>query len=445
MSALERHLPGNDNFRRFPAAASPVSLQETGLDADFLLDLVLKAALQGPISRTRAVSEALKLPARVISQILTLGVAEGVLDQKGPDSAGADSDTRYILTDKGRRQAQSTLKNCGWSGPAPVPMQSYVRVMSMQSLRGETLTGERLEEVFGGLIIPDALMRKLGPAADKATAMMIYGPQGSGRTSIAAALCEAYQDLILVPHAVMIEDRVIRVFDPDLHEPVTDGNEAVMGLQNALSFDQRYVLCKRPGLIVGKELTRDMLELRRDPESGFYSAPLQMKANGGVLVLDDLGKGRERSQEIVNRLLAPVETRIDKLTFEEGHQVSVPLEVLVVFISHTKHGDPDADTGLKHLPYQIALESPDRETFARIFRSAAKTHRLTIDDNLLDFILVDLYLATGRSYRAADPKCLINRALSICAQEEYEPVLTRDLLARAWHHLPDSTHPSIGC
>ncbi|MEM8841237.1 MAG: hypothetical protein AAGD47_05635 [Pseudomonadota bacterium] len=444
MSALERHLPGNDNIRRFPAAASPASLRETGLEAGFLLDLLLKAVFSDVHADPQAMGEALKLPTRTIGQILAIGLDEGLVDQIDPVDADVQSGKRYTLTEKGRERAQAALDTCGWTGAAPVPIESYIRVVGMQSLRHEALTGERLQEVFGGLIIPDALMRKLGPAADSASSIVICGPQGSGKSSIAAAMCEAYQDLILVPHAVLFDGRIIRVFDPDLHEPVADGNDAVMGLRNTLSFDQRYVLCKRPGLVIGSALTPDMLELHHDTENRTYRAPLQMKANGGVLVLDDLGHGPRASQEIINRLLGPLETRTDRLTLGPGHHVEVPFEVLVVFASEKTPSDLADTAALQRLRHRISLERPDPETFLRIFRSTAKSFKVTVDDDLLDFVMGDLYEATGRSYCAADPKRLIEQALSICAKEQSDPVLTSDLLARAWRHLPNNTYPLAG-
>lgn len=380
-------------------------------------------------------SDALKLPTRTITQIIEMGEQKGLIEKRGRLDTNLTAEMKYALTSKGRAWAQEALSLCDWTGAAPVPLKNYVRVMSMQSVRNEILSRERLDEVFSGLIIPDSLMMKLGPAASSAASMMIYGPPGNGKSSIAEALCEAYQDLILVPYVVSVDDQIIRVFDPEVHEPVSGGNDASNGLRNTLSFDQRYLLCKRPGLITGGELTKEMLDLSFNSESRIYSAPLQMKANGGVLVLDDFGCQEDPPQEIINRLVIPLEKRIDSLALQSDQEFEVPFEALVVF-STRKHPEDLVDTSaLRCLRHKILLDRPDRQTFNQIFASTAKSFNVNFDEDLLAFVLSDLYEATGQSYSAFHPKFLIEQSLSICTFEGCEPMLTRDLLTRAWENL----------
>lgn len=435
MSVLDQSLPHPGSPRQFPAAPSPRSLAETGLEPTYLIDLLIKTVFRHGIERLSAMSLALKLPVRVIEQIIEIAEYKALVQKLGQPGANMNAEMKYALTNKGRAWAQEALSFSDWTGAAPVTLESYVKVMAQQPVRNEVLTRSRLDYVFRNLVIPEDLMQKLGPAANSAASMLIYGPPGNGKSTISEALCEAYQDYVLVPYVVATDNQIIRVFDPEVHELVGGGHEVVQGLRNNLSFDQRYALCKRPGLITGGELKLEMLDLSYSPASRTYTAPLQMKANGGVLVVDDFGRQRETPQEIINRLIIPLEKRVDFLALQSGRKFEVPFEVLVV-ISTNKTPEALVDeAALRRLRHKILIDRPDRDTFIRIFLRTAQAFNMEVDENLLAYVLFDLYGASGRSYSSFHPKFLCEQTLSICAYEGVEPQLRPEFLRRAWENL----------
>lgn len=435
MSALEKNLPGSGNARRYPAAPSPRSLAETGLESTYLIDLLVKTVFRNGIERPSAMSMTLKLPPRVIDQIIEIAEHKGLFEKLGQMGANLNAEMKYALTNKGRAWAQEALSFSDWTGAAPVPLDNYLRVMATQPVRNEVLGRARLDNVFRNLVIPQDLMHKLGPAANSATSMLIYGPPGNGKSTISEALCEAYQDLILVPYVVSIDNQVIRVFDPEVHEVVANGHEVIQGLRNTLNFDQRYALCKRPGLITGGELQLEMLDLSYSPTSRTYTAPLQMKANGGVFVVDDFGRQRQSPQEICNRLIIPLEKRVDYLALQSGRKFEVPFELLVVFSTNKMPEDLVDEAALRRLRHKILIDRPDRDTFVRIFLRTAQAFNLRVDEALLAYVLFDLYEESGRPYSSFHPKFLIEQSLSICIYEGVPPQLRSDFMRRAWENL----------
>ncbi|MBY8976240.1 AAA family ATPase [Rhodobacteraceae bacterium NNCM2] len=435
MTALEKHLPGQESIGRYPAAPSPKSLDDTGLESTYLIDLLVKTVFRNGLERPSAMSLALKLPPRVIDQIIEIGERKGLFEKLGQLGANLNAEMKYALTNKGRAWAQEALNFSDWTGAAPVPLENYIKVMKDQSVKNEVLSRQRLDHVFRDLIIPDELMKKLGPAANSGASILIYGPPGNGKSTVSEALCEAYQDLILVPYVVAVDNQVIRVFDPEVHEVVSEGDGIVRGLRHALSFDQRYALCKRPGLIAGGELTLEMLDLSYSPISRTYTAPLQMKANGGVFVIDDFGRQRQSPQDIVNRLIIPLEKRVDFLALQSGRKFEVPFELLVVFSTNKMPEDLVDEAALRRLRHKILMDRPSRDTYIRIFLKTAKAYGLSVDEDLLAFVLFELYEESGRNYSSFHPKFLIEQSLSICSFEGCEPQLRPDFMKRAWENL----------
>ncbi|MEM7506076.1 MAG: ATPase [Pseudomonadota bacterium] len=435
MSIRDKSLPNPGPTGRFDAAPSPRSLAETGLEPTYLIDLLVKTIFRHGIERPSAMSLALKLPVRIIDQIIEIAEHKALIQKLGQLGANLNSEMKYALTNKGRAWAQEALSYSDWTGAAPVPLDSYLRVMAGQPVRNEVLSRQRLDYVFRDLVIPDDLMQKLGPAANSAASMLIYGPPGNGKSTISEALCEAYQDHILVPYVVAVDNQIIRVFDPEVHEPVAGGHEVVHGLRNNLSFDQRYALCKRPGLITGGELLLEMLDLSYSPSSRTYTAPLQMKANGGLFIIDDFGRQRQTPQDIVNRLIIPLEKRVDYLALQSGRKFEVPFELLVVFSTNKMPEALVDEAALRRLRHKILIDRPDRDTYVRIFLRTAKAFNMAVSEDVLAFVLFDLYEATGRNYSSFHPKFLIEQSISICAYEGVEPQLRNDFLRRAWDNL----------
>lgn len=419
-----------------PGPRAPIALADTGLDGDFLLDLMLKAMMKRGLIWPSEISRSMCLPGRIVEELIETARRRGLVETLGVHSARVSAELRYSLTDKGRGWAQDAIAQCDWSGAAPVPMNAFLAQAHAQSIRNELLTRAMLDEVFVDLTLSEPLMAQLGPAANSGASMLLYGPPGNGKTSIAVALAAAYHSRIYLPYALEIEGQIITLFDPTIHHPVPPSEGPQTGLRRADAIDQRYVCCARPSVVAGGELTLDMLDLTFDASTRTYEAPLQIKAMGGVLVVDDFGRQAATPQQIVNRLIVPLESRTDFLSLATGRKFETLFDLLMVFSTNKPPHELLDEAGLRRLRNKIHVDQPDPETFIRIFARAARRHGLNLDEHILAFVLYDLYgNRPGTPFNAFHPKFLIEQVLSIAAYEGVQPRLDPHFLTRAWGNL----------
>ena len=416
-----------------PFPAPPRTLVESGLSLDLVLQLTLKSLhFAGELAGTD-LSRRLGLEFPVIAPALELLKKQDQIAIAGGSLVGGAS-YRYRITDAGRTRAALFLGTSHYAGVAPVPLAQYRAYLNAYRTTPGGTTHERVREAFSHLVVSDHVLDQLGPAINAGHSMFVYGPPGNGKTVISQAIHELLEGDIAIPHAIEVEGHIIRLFDPVNHEVVTaDDEDEDDGLAAAISGDRRWVRCRRPMVMVGGELTLDALELSYDPTTGCYRAPVQAIANGGVLIIDDFGRQRCSSRDLLNRCIVPLDSRRDFLTLQSGQKFELPLMTLIVFATNIRPAELVDEAFLRRIQYKIFAESPTVDDFKSIFASCCRELNATAESGLVEQLLIDYYGSRGLALRACHPGDLIRQALSLASYLNRPPHLTMELLEAACH------------
>ena len=362
------------------------TLEEAGLTNSIVEELVLKYLLSSGEDSGQGISDQLKLPFNIITQMLRRLKQDQIIHYR--DTATLN-DYVCSLTETGRERARRLSLRCTYYGAAPVSLQDYCAAVAAQSLTRQRPTEEDLKRAFSDLMINPKMLLKLGTALNSGRGMFLYGYPGNGKTSIAERVTRAFGETIWIPRSVGVDGEIIRLFDPSQHEVVP--LDLPSGILHDQKSDARWVRIKRPTIIVGGELTMDNLELTLNEATGINEAPVQMKSNCGTLVIDDFGRQRMTTDELLNRWIVPLEKRYDFLNLASGKKIQVPFDQLIIFSTNLEPKDLVDDAFLRRIPYKIEVENPSEEEFRKLFQimcpkmgfdSTATEHRLPDRDAL---------------------------------------------------------------
>jgi predicted ATPase with chaperone activity len=409
---------------------APGTLDESGLSVDLLLQLSLKTLhLAGELTGS-ALAQRLGVRFQVVEPALDMLKIERHCEIVGGSMLGSPA-YRYRITDAGRVRAAMFLEQNHYVGKAPVPLEQYRRYMRQVLQNGhDKITQDRVRTAFSHLVLSNRVLDQLGPAINAAHSMFVYGPPGNGKTVISSAIRKLLDGELAIPHALEVEGSIIRVFDPVNHEPISPP-DAEHGLADGQRDDQRWVRCRRPMVMVGGELTLDKLELNYSPGLGFYRAPVQAVANGGVLVIDDFGRQSCSPRDFLNRWIVPLESRVDYLTLHTGQKFEIPFMTLIVFATNLKPAELADEAFLRRIHYKIFAESPTLEEFMRIFENYCHHCELNFDRALVERMLHEYYRPRQIALRGCHPRDLIEHALSLADYLGQPRSLTDELLAAA--------------
>ena len=410
------------------APPMPTSLADTGLSVGQVEQLLIKTLHDGELTGL-AVADRMRLPYSILEPLIERLRAERLIEVRGGGGSGTSS-YRYALTDLGRDRAQQYFENSLYAGAAPVPLASYVAYMNALTAARGFMDRDRLAQGFAHLIISEKVLEQLGPAVNAGKAVFLYGAPGNGKTVIAEGMGRTLGGDMFVPYAIDVDGHIVTMYDPIIHHAIEEDAQST-SIITQKAEDRRWVRIRRPVVMVGGELTLDMLDLRFNPMSKFYEAPIQLKANGGVFLVDDFGRQKQRPQDLLNRWIVPLESRIDFLTLHTGKKFQVPFDVLTVFATNL---DPDSladEAFLRRIPYKIPITDPSLDEFTRIFELNCRRRRMRFHRVMVAYLQRRHYGPVGRALRACHPRDLLDQVTALCRYRGIEPVITRELLDAA--------------
>jgi predicted ATPase with chaperone activity len=411
-------------------------LEDTGLSLLWLQDLALKIIyFQGYLSGFK-VAEEIALPfAGIVDQILETMKREKLIEVKSSQMGLGEGSYTYAITGAGIIRAREALDRSQYAGPAPVPISFYNESIRRQSRGRMAITSRSMRQILSQLVLSENTFQRLGPAINSGTSIFLYGPPGNGKTSVA----KAFGNLILsqsmfIPYALYLDGQIVKLYDSVNHQlaPEQDTTSSGTGnLRAGARRDPRWVKIRRPFIMVGGELTLEGLDLVFNDVQKFYEAPFQVKANGGILLIDDFGRQQVRPRDLLNRWIVPLENRVDYLTLHTGAKVEIPFDVLVVFSTNLPPRDLVDEAFMRRLRHKIEIGDPSYEEYREIFRRVAQQKGIPYNDQGLAYLLQEWYIKRNRKLRASHPRDICDQILDIARYLSTEPIMNKDMLDRA--------------
>lgn len=384
-------------------------------------ELVLKALFFAGELRGADLAYRVRLPSVIVDEVVENLRKQKLIELKGGSLGVGKSNMVYQLTTFATDLLKQILERNKYNGPAPVRLEDWFEAVAAQTVRGSRITRARMEDKFGQLNVKDYIFDGLGPAMNSGRAVFFYGAPGNGKTAICQSLIRCYDGDIYVPHALLVDDFIIRVFDETLHQPVAEE-------QTGAAADGRWVRCKRPLVVVGGELTLETLDLIWSPDVKFYEAPFQLKATNGMLLIDDFGRQKVSPTDLLNRWIVPLESDVDYLTLHTGKKLKVPFDVFAAFSTNLDPADLVDDAFLRRVRYKLEVQAPDLEQFHKIFEIVCRQRNVPYDGNAVQYLVDTHYTPHRRAFAACQPRDLLDQVIDIAHYRGEPPRLTRPLL-----------------
>lgn len=404
----------------------PMTVDELGLDPGVLLDLTLKTLFyRGRMTRSE-LSDALKLSGAALQDIMATMTQDGLASVLGSEGTGP-SGYMYALTQKGLDRADAALARSGYVGPAPVPLHDYISRINEQTIGETTVTRDQVLAALDGLVLSEHTITRIGRAAGSRKSTLIHGPSGNGKTTAVRAIGAAAEGTIMIPYAIEMVGQIVHLYDPSKHELVADDSEPNVSLMKARP-DRRWVRVRRPVIWAGGELTRHSLELMYDENTKVYEAPLQLKANGGTLIIDDFGRQQMPAVQLLNRWIVALEGGIDHLSLHTGQTIEVPFAVLILFSTNLPPDRLADEAFLRRIRYKVEIPNPSRDEYREIFRRECDARGVPYDDAAVSHLFGAWYDAHGRELRGCHPRDLVEAIADMAKYEGRPPQITVETL-----------------
>lgn len=432
--------PGNPPPAGSSAFVPPslVNIEDSGLSPLWLQDLVLKVMyFQGYMTGYKMAEEVALPFSGVVDQILDALKKEKSIEVRSSQMGLGEGVYLYAITSAGNARAREALDRSQYAGPAPVPLQAYNDSVLRQGRGRVQVTNQIMRRVLSNLVLSESTFSDLGPAVNSGSSIFLYGPPGNGKTSVARAIGNmTLTQNIYIPHAIYVDGQVIKLYDSVNHKLAPEEETTSAGTANLRSGarrDPRWVRVRRPFIITGGELTLAGLDLVFDDTLKYYEAPFQVKANNGILLIDDFGRQMVRPRDLLNRWIVPLENRIDYLTLHTGRKLEIPFDVLVVFSTNLPPHELVDEAFLRRLRHKIEISDPSFEEYREIFKRVSGSKGVAYDEQGLAYLLQEWYIKKNRKLRSSHPRDLCDQILDISHYLSIEPVMTKELIDRAAH------------
>jgi hypothetical protein len=408
-------------FEKDPSA--PKSIEDSGLELSFITDLVSKHILFMGEFKLADVVDKVKLPISLVNRVLEVLRREKLVEVKGATTYSADTYT-FKITEQGQRRSSELLDLCRYAGPAPVSLEDYQNMIEMQTIKSVVVDEESIGRVFSHLVVNEVLLKRIGPAVTSGQAVFVYGPSGNGKTAIAEAIGGLPVDTVYVPYAINVGGQIISVFDPVNHVPV-------VSTRPQGEVDQRWVLVRRPVVMVGGELTLRMLDLDFNPISKYYEASLQMKANNGIFIVDDFGRQLIEPRIMLNRWIVPLDRHVDFMTLHTGMQFVIPFDMLVVFATNLNPSELLDEAFLRRIRYKIQIDRPNIDEYREIFKAVCKTNNVEFNQDVFAYLVGECYQKYGMERNSCHPRDLIDHIVVDARYYKKPALVTRESIDMA--------------
>jgi len=424
---------------------APKNLVDAGLNMSIVADLILKSLYLNGSLTGFGIAQQLRLPFSVTDEVLEFLTQERCVEVRAGEIVGRIS-YQFLLTDQGRERARLAFEECRYVGPAPVPLKVYAEMCRQQAVRHVDLNASKLREGFSNLIIDERLIQSIGPAVCSGLSLFLFGEPGNGKTVIARALGRLLNQnggAIYVPYSISIDQKIVTVFDPTIHHAVVDPihRQSSVVTSDHGEADQRWQRVLRPVVIAGGELRMDMLDLQHQHQAGFAHAPLHIKANGGVFLLDDFGRQQVPPRELLNRWILPLEEREDYLTLDTGKVFSVPFEQLIIFSTNLEPSSLVDAAFLRRIRHKIHIAAPSEQQYRDIFRRECELRDIKYDDWIVTQLFANSYNRQTPP-KSSDPRDLLDVIESICRFKEQRPHLSEEVVSTAFEQCLSGLVPS---
>jgi predicted ATPase with chaperone activity len=399
------------------------------LSETFVADLISKHILDRGTLTIGELSAAVALSGSIIERVLNFLRSEARVEVR--PTRDVSRNLSFTLTDRGRAAALDAMMRSGYVGAAPVPLKRYAQIVRAQTVHSRTVTQNEMYAAFHDVALDRELLDRLGPSLNSGRAIFLYGAAGTGKTYISQKLVRLFRDLTLIPHAISVDDTVIQVFDPMLHKVVSPNSVETMPLLDR-GHDPRFLICERPCAVTGGELTAEMLEVRHDPAARLYEAPLQMKANNGIFIIDDLGRQRIQPQTLFNRWIVPLEEKKDYLDLGSGKHFSVPFDVVLVMSTNIHPLELADEAFLRRIGYKIEFAPLSIERYTEIWNDNCRAFQVVCEPKVLDFVLRELHGHDGVPLLPCHPRDLLSMAVDYATYADGSSEITEEHMRWAW-------------